>query len=156
MITHLGNLLRAAYASDRSVLVPLGREVEWLRGYAAMMAERFRGQLAFHIQVEVGLEQLPVPRMLLQPIVENALRHGLREGRGWLEVDVRRVAGRLQYKVSDDGVGLPDSPSPGSGGTGLANVARRLDLLFPGEHSFQIAGRSPHGVEVTMSFPVAA
>ncbi len=154
MIAQLGDLLRAAYESDRSLLVPLAREIDWLRGYAAMMGERFRGQLAFQVQVEVGLEALLVPRMLLQPVVENALRHGLREGRGWLEVDVRRADGRLQYKVSDDGVGLPDPPRPEAVGTGLANIARRLELLFPAEHSFRITGRSPRGVEVTLSFPV--
>src|SRR5579863_402982 len=81
MIAQLGDLLRAAFEADRSVLVPLARELGWLRGYAAMMGERFRGQLAFEVRVEPGLEALQVPRLLLQPIVENALRHGLQDGR---------------------------------------------------------------------------
>jgi signal transduction histidine kinase len=154
MISQLGDLLRAAYETDRQVLVPLERELGWLRGYTAMMAERFRGQLAFQIDVEPGLETTRVPRLLLQPLVENAVRHGLREGHGWLQVDVRRKGQRLQYTVSDDGTGFPDTPI--SQGTGLSNISRRLDLLFPGDYTFDLAARVPRGAIVTVNFPVAA
>ena len=84
MISDLGSLLRAAYDTDNQVLVPLERELEWLRGYAAMMTERFRGQLSFELNVAPGLEAVKVPRLLLQPLVENALRHGLPQGGGML------------------------------------------------------------------------
>jgi len=154
MISQLGDLLRAAYETDRQVLVPLERELGWLRGYTAMMAERFRGQLAFQIDVEPGLEGARVPRLLLQPLVENAVRHGLREGCGMLQVDVRRKGQRLQYTVSDDGAGLPASPV--APGTGLSNISRRLDLLFPGDYTFDLSARQPRGAVVTVNFPVAA
>ena len=154
MISQLGDLLRAAYETDRQVLVPLERELGWLRGYAAMMAERFRGQLAFQIDVEPGLELTQVPRLLLQPLVENAVRHGLREGHGWLQVDVRRKGQRLQYTVSDDGAGLPDTPV--APGTGLSNISRRLELLFPGAYTFNLAARAPRGAVVTIDFPIPA
>jgi LytS/YehU family sensor histidine kinase len=154
MISQLGDLLRAAYETDRQVLVPLERELGWLRGYTAMMAERFRGQLSFKIDVEPGLEQAQVPRLLLQPLVENAVRYGLREGHGSLEIDVRRKGQRLQYTVSDDGAGLPDTPVVQ--GTGLSNISRRLELLFPGDYSFDLAARAPRGAVVTVNFPVAA
>lgn len=153
MISQLGDLLRAAYATDEQVLVPLGHELGWLRGYAAMMGERYRGQLLFDLQVEPGLEAIPVPRLLLQPIVENALRHGLGDGRGRLIVDVRRSGRRLCYTVTDDGAGLPEGPV--KQGTGLANVARRLELLFPNDHALALARRLPRGTIVTASFPVA-
>jgi signal transduction histidine kinase len=152
MITQLADLLRAAYESDRHVLVPLDREVSWLKGYAAMMAERFRGQLSFEIEVEPGLERIEVPRLLLQPIVENALKHGLPEGHGWLRVEVRRTGNRLQYVVSDDGKGFPDTPI--ARGTGLANISRRLELLFPGDHTLDFATRIPNGAVVTVGFPI--
>ena len=154
MISQLGDLLRAAYETDRQVLVPLGRELGWLRGYTAMMAERFRGQLAFQIDVEPGLELTQVPRLLLQPLVENAVRHGLREGHGWLQVDVRRKGAHLQYTVSDDGSGLPDTPV--APGTGLSNISRRLELLFPGAYTFNLAARVPRGAVVTIDFPIPA
>jgi two-component system LytT family sensor kinase len=154
MISQLGDLLRAAYETDRDVLVPLERELGWLRGYTGMMAERFRGQLSFELEVEPGLETVRVPRLLLQPLVENALKHGLAEGRGQLHVDVRRDGRCLQYTVSDDGAGL--SGAPPSPGTGLSNISRRLELLFPGDHRFDLSARTPRGVVATVRFPVAA
>jgi len=154
MISQLGDLLRAVYESDSGPLVPLERELRWLESYAAMMSERFRGQLRFEVQVEPGLQALRVPRLLLQPLVENAIRHGLAEGRGCLQVAVHRDGSRLRCTISDDGTGLPQGPIVH--GTGLANVARRLELLFPGEHILELASRTPHGVVVTVSFPALA
>jgi LytS/YehU family sensor histidine kinase len=156
------------------VLVPLARELGWLRSYAAMMAERFRGHLAFEIEVDAGMEALRVPRLLLQPLVENAIRHGLQDGHGWLKVQVHRQEGYLQYTVSDDGVGLPDKPRvavhgahpssttslrcvegcPVERGTGLSNISRRLELLFPGNHRLTFGSREPRGTVVALRFPV--
>jgi LytS/YehU family sensor histidine kinase len=150
MISQLGDLLRAAYESDDSVLVPLSRELDWLRNYMAMMAERFRGQLAYEIDVEPGLEAVPVPRLLLQPLVENALKHGLAAG-GRLSVTARRDGRYLECIVSDDGVGFSGA-APGQG-TGLANVKRRLELLFADDHALVVAPRTPRGVTVTVRFP---
>jgi two-component system LytT family sensor kinase len=153
MISALGGLMRAAYDSDNHVLVPLATELEWLRGYAAMMTERFRGQLSFELKVAPGLDRLEVPRLLLQPLVENALKHGLAGGRGNLWVDVTRDGSRLHYGIADDGVGIKDtSIKPG---TGLSNVQRRLELLFPGAHTLSLAPRNPQGTVVSLSFPVA-
>jgi len=143
MISHLGGLLRAAYATDQQVLVPLRSELDWLRSYAAMMGERFRGQLFFHLEVDPELHAIAVPRLLLQPIVENAFRHGLAEGRGCLRVTVRRMDRRLSYTVSDDGAGMQGSPL--GHGTGLSNVSRRLQLLFPDDHTLTFAAREPRG-----------
>ena len=154
MISQLSDLLRAAYQGDHEVIVPLERELGWLRSYAAMMAERFRGQLVFDIDIEPGLEMLKVPRLLLQPIVENALRHGLTDGHGCVRVDVRRNGSRLKYTVSDDGSGFPDTPI--MRGTGISNISRRLELLFPGDHTLEFNTRQPCGAEVKVSFPVTA
>ena len=153
MISSLGSLLRAAYDSDNQVLVPLERELSWLRDYAAMMTERFRGQLSFNLKVAPGLEGVAVPRLLLQPLVENALRHGLPDGRGDLTVEVARQGPRLVYTISDNGVGIDDTRK--KPGTGLSNVARRLELLFPGTHTFTLAAGHPTGTVVTLSFPLA-
>jgi len=153
MISSLGALMRAAYDSDSQVLIPLERELAWLRDYAAMMTERFRGQLSFDLKVAPGLEAVEVPRLLLQPLVENALRHGLPDGRGNLTVDVVRQGKRLLYTISDDGVGIDDTRM--KPGTGLSNVARRLELLFPGAHTFALAPGHPTGTVASLSFPVA-
>jgi LytS/YehU family sensor histidine kinase len=94
-----------------------------------------------------------VPRLLLQPLVENALRHGLPDGRGSLRVDVERHGSQLRYTVSDDGVGI--GAEPVKTGTGLSNVVRRLELLFPGAHSFDLQPRQPKGTLAILSFPAA-
>ncbi len=151
MISQLGDLLRAAYESDASVLVPLHRELAWLRNYLAMMAERFRGQLEYDVDVEAGLDEVAVPRLLIQPLVENALTHGLAARGGRLSVTVRRKHDAVEYAVSDDGVGLAGAEL--EQGTGLANVRRRLELLFPERHSLAVTPRTPSGVTVTVRFP---
>jgi signal transduction histidine kinase len=152
MISDLGGLMRAAYDSDDQVLVPLRSELEWLRGYASMMTERFRGQLSITLEVAPGLETVEVPRLLLQPLVENALRHGLPDGRGSVVVEVARQQDRLYYTVSDDGVGIKDTAI--KPGTGLSNVARRLELLYLGAHTFSLTPREPSGTQVALSFPI--
>ena len=152
MLSRLGTLLRAAYDADSRPLVPLQHELAWLDDYTAMMAERFRGQLVVAVSVAPGLENAQIPRLLLQPIVENALVHGLASGRGRLAIDVRREAARLRITVSDDGAG------PGEGairrGTGLSNVARRLELVYPDEHVFDIAAAPHGGTVVTVELPL--
>jgi sensor histidine kinase YesM len=154
MISNLGDLLRAAYDTGNQTHVPLRSELEWLRSYAAMMGERFRGRLNFRLDVEPGIESLTVPRLLLQPIVENALRHGLAAGQGTLFVSVQKASGRLRYTVSDDGVGVRGSNI--AHGTGLSNVSRRLELLFGSDHELLLSPREPCGTVVTVSFPVLA
>jgi two-component system, LytTR family, sensor kinase len=89
---------------------------------------------------------------LLQPLVENALRHGLPAGRGTLSVDVAQLDGQLHYSIRDDGAGLKEGAV--AFGTGLSNVARRLELLYPGTHTFGIRAIEPRGTEVSLSFPV--
>jgi two-component system, LytTR family, sensor kinase len=153
MIAQLGDLLRAAYDTDHHLLVPLSGEAQWLRGYAGMMAERFRGQLNFELDIDPALESLAVPRLLLQPIVENSIRHGLADGRGSLSVQIRRNGNRLRYRIADDGIGLPSTPP--RRGTGLSNVAQRLELMFPGDHELSLASRAPRGTLVTVEFPVS-
>ena len=107
----------------------------------------------YELQIDPGLDTLKVPRLLLQPLVENAFRHGLAEGRGCVKVSVRRAGQRLSCTISDDGVGLPVVP-PGHG-TGLSNVSRRLQLLFPHDHELTLAAREPRGTVVTVAFPAS-
>jgi LytS/YehU family sensor histidine kinase len=89
--------------------------------------------------------------LLLQPLVENALKHGLVTG-GRLSVTVRRDGRQIECVVSDDGVGLGDKAP--EHGTGLANVKRRLELLFGDDHALVVAPRTPRGVTVTVRFPL--
>jgi signal transduction histidine kinase len=153
MLTRLADLMRAAYETDVGVFVELGREIELLRGYLVLMGERFRGQLNIEVVVEPGLESLRVPRLLIQPLVENALKHGLVQGRGTLRVELRRRDDQLTCLVLDDGIGIAE---PVRMGTGLSNVSHRLELLFPSKHEFQIAPAEAGGTRVWLAFPVVS
>jgi LytS/YehU family sensor histidine kinase len=77
----------------------------------------------------------------------------LQDGHGWLRVEVRRNGNELHYTVSDDGVGLPEKPL--ERGTGLSNISRRLELLFPDNHELTFGSREPHGAVVSLAFPVS-
>jgi len=128
MITRLAELFRYALkASDREH-APLGEELEFLRGYLAVERVRFGERLRIEEAVEPGLESVPVPTLLLQPIVENAVRYGVSsrlEG-GTVRLAAGRRDGALWLEVADDGPGLDGSATPPGTGFGLHAVRERL------------------------------
>ncbi len=151
MIVALSDLLRTAMTADGSAFVRVSDEVHWLRAYTALMAERQPGLLHVDIRVDEGLDAMRLPRLLLQPLVENAFRHGLRNGRGHLAVSLRRDGDRLHCRVEDDGVGFAADAQPG---VGLANVRERLALLYPDRHRWQIGAGTHGGTAVDITLPL--
>jgi len=151
MIVALSDLLREAMTADGSDFVRVADEVRWLRAYTALMAERQPGLLHVDIAVDDGLATMRLPRLLLQPLVENAFRHGLRSGRGRLAVTLRRDGDRLLCRVEDDGAGLPDEVTPG---VGLNNVRQRLELLYPGRHRWSLGPREGGGTVAEIALPL--
>jgi two-component system, LytTR family, sensor kinase len=153
MIAAFAELLRAALTESGSAHVRVEDDVVWLERYFELMRERFRGKLDTRITLDPAARTARIPRLLLQPLVENAFEHGLKSGRGRVEVTIRADDGRLHCTVEDDGSGL------GAGftsGTGLANVRSRLDLLYPQNHIFRIAPRPSGGTRVEIDLPLAA
>lgn len=133
MLLGLGALMRATIDRPPDHLTPLSNEVEFVRQYLELQAARFGDRLDVRYDVADEALPVPVPSFLLQPLVENALRHGLarKAGRLTLEVRARLDSGTLRVEVRDDGAGLP----PGfdvdrDGGTGLRNIRSRLLQLF--------------------------
>jgi LytS/YehU family sensor histidine kinase len=111
-----------------------------------------RGRLQVDIDVPSELRGAAVPNLLLQPLVENAIRHGLspkREG-GRVCVQAHRAADGIEIVVSDDGVG---ASMPAREGIGLGNLRRRLDVLYRGTAGMRAAGRSGGGFEVRLQLP---
>ncbi|MEO6688707.1 MAG: histidine kinase [Dokdonella sp.] len=152
MIAAFADLLRAALSESGSAQVRVVDDVVWLERYFELMRERFRGKLETRIVVEPAAARARIPRLLLQPLVENAFEHGLKSGRGLVEVEIRTDAGQLHCRVDDDGVGT----SAGfESGVGLANVRSRLDLMFPARHRFDIVARPEGGTRIDIFIPLA-
>ncbi|WP_394826791.1 sensor histidine kinase [Pendulispora albinea] len=133
LIACLGDLLRDALR-DEHELQTLDEEVAWLKRYAAILEARHRGELVFQWQIESGLSNVLLPRLLLQPLVENAVKHGaLRRKGGKGQVTVRALedeAARVIFTIEDNGPGLSDRQRDGT--FGLQSVQKRLRLRYPG------------------------
>lgn len=157
MLDQLAELLRASLRTAQADEVPLSEELALLDRYLAIQRARFGDRLAVSIQVEPGADLLLVPSLLLQPLVENAIRHGNAEraGRGAIAVRVHREDGRLVLEVEDDGPGAAGGGGPvlaghrGAAGVavrgiGLSATAERLQLLYGDAQTFS-AGAAPAG-----------
>jgi signal transduction histidine kinase len=132
LIACLGDLLRDS-VQDGHELQPLEDEIAWLRRYAEILESRHAGTLAFEWDVEPAARHVLLPRLLLQPLVENAVKHGALRRRGKGVVAIRAALDdrrRLVCTIEDNGPGLPRS-EPRRGAFGLRSVRRRLELEFP-------------------------
>lgn len=135
LLACLGDLLRDSL-HDGDELQPLEDEIAWLRRYAAILESRHSGALSFEWEIDAGARRALVPRLLLQPLVENAVKHGALRRRGAGVVTVRAslagdaAAAKVVCTIEDNGPGLPDV-EPRAGAFGLRSVRRRLALKFP-------------------------
>lgn len=150
LLVALADLLRTALASGDAPFAPVSREIEWLRSYCALMAERQPGQLHVRIEVDDATMTARIPRLMLQPLVENSFRHGLSDGRGHLRISLRSDNGSLLCSIRDDGGGY----RPDREGVGLRNVRERLQLLYGQRAHFNIAVLAEGGTEATLQLPL--
>jgi two-component system, LytTR family, sensor kinase len=158
-VLSLSELLRANLYKMDMQETTLGEELEFVWRYLQIMDARFPGQFAVRTEVEPGARDACVPTMLLQPLVENAIRHGLLpgEGRGRVEISARREGRVLRVCVRDDGRGAePDGGKPG--GIGLTNMRARLQYLYGPDHRFEFHSTPDSGtiVDIRLPFRVAA
>ncbi|WP_437963168.1 histidine kinase [Sorangium sp. So ce260] len=156
MITGLSELLRMALESAGKQIVPLKQELDFLDRYLDIEKTRFRDRLTVRKEVASEALDAEIPNLILQPIVENAIRHGIapRASSGSVTIAARREDHRLVVEVTDDGRGLKEGwAGEASEGTGLGNVRARLRQLYPGDHRLAIARRPEGGVLVTVAVP---
>lgn len=154
MIALLSDLLRVSLENDDRHQVPLKEELEILERYLAIERIRFRDRLKIEIDVEPSCREVLVPRLILQPLVENSIIHGiaLQSTAGLISIQARRKGNRLAVAVADDGPGLMDG-QPLREGVGLSNTRGRLAELYGNDHRFHL-GRAPvGGLEVTLEVP---
>lgn len=156
MIALLGDVLRSLLRSSSDLESTLADELELLRRYLEIEQVRFGDRLRVEWRVEDQAMLGLVPPLILQPVVENALRHGLwplPDG-GELVIAARRTAGDLELEVIDQGVGLaPGFTIDGSRGVGLGNVRARLDRMYGGAAALDVATGDARGVRVRLRLP---
>ena len=168
MVVDLSALLRFSVARDTAALIPLEEEVEIGRAYLRIEEHRFADRLRVRVDVADAVRRAAVPPFLLQPLLENAVRHGLapRTGHSTLEVRAVRDGDRVRITVRDDGVGLrpdrrdeppgEDGTAPDPGGVGLTHVRERLREAYGVAAQLELAGREPTGVQVDIVVPFRA
>jgi len=160
MIEHLGDLLRRSIETKNRQEIPLAEEIEFLAPYLEIQKIRFGEKLKIEIQIEPEVQNSTVPSLILQPLVENAIRHGIshRASGGTVIVSAQRVDDQLEIRIQDDGVGLPAGWTlDSSAGLGLSVTRERVKSLHPnGESSFTVRPLKNGGVEVDIFLPLRA
>lgn len=162
IILDLSDLLRMSLDDMREQLVPLKREVDFTRRYLAIEKERFQERLTVHYDLDEKCLTALVPNLILQPIVENAIKHGIApfSGGGSVWISARCDDEFLTLQVRDDGPGIihPKPPQNGSNhrkkpGIGIHTTRERLQYLFADEAEFSLVNLPEGGLLVTMTFP---
>jgi two-component system sensor histidine kinase AlgZ len=151
----LADLFRYTLEASSRPLVPLGRELAGVEGFLELETLRFADRLRVALHVEPGLGEVQVPPLLIQPLVENAVLHGVaprREG-GRVEIQLRRAGGELQVSVEDDGAGPGGSAHRGAGAA-LDDLRRRLALLYADQASVSVGVGPLGGCRVELRLPL--
>jgi signal transduction histidine kinase len=154
LLASLGDLLRDSLR-DEGEMQPLGEQIDWLRNYAQILEERHAGQLAFAWKVAAETRAALLPRLLLQPLVENAVKHGAlrRKDGGRIEVRAEVVdAKKLVCTIEDNGLGMPAGKTR-PGAFGLLSVRRRLALQYAERASFRLES-SASGTRSIVEIPI--
>jgi two-component system, LytTR family, sensor kinase len=154
MIAALSVLLRMSLRTTGTQEVPLREEVEFLERYIEIMSLRFGDRLVVTVDVDPTILDARVPTLLLQPLVENSLRHGFNEGirGGRVSIVLRADGDTLRCEIIDDGRGIPREGI--REGVGIANTRARLKQLYGERHEFELRGEPAGGTCVSLVIPL--
>jgi two-component system LytT family sensor kinase len=156
MLARLSDLLRMTLDQLGTQVVTLKEELDFVEKYLEIEHTRFGDRLQVRIDAEPGTLDASVPNFILQPLVENALRHGIgpKVGGGTVEVITRRVGDLLRLEVRDDGRGVPpDKLNAFNTGVGLGNTRSRLEHLYGDAHRFEFEAPPAGGLAVRIEVP---
>jgi two-component system, LytTR family, sensor kinase len=156
MIVGLSDFLRRVVESSDRQQVPLAEELEFTRKYLDIQKARFAERLKFSVDVPAELLRAQVPSLILQPMVENAVKHGIakRVEGGTIRISACRNNGTLTLRVYNDGPGLPVGGGNSQPGIGIANVRTRLESLYGDAFELSMRDHEPGGVEARVSLPL--
>jgi len=154
LLARLGELLRTTLEVDEDE-VALERELEFLAAYLEVERVRFQDRLAVRFEVASDTLAGSVPPFLLQPLVENAIRHGVnpRANGGCVTVRAQRADGRMRLEVEDDGPGVDAETAAGAAGIGLRNTRERLRQHYGDGHELRLEAGRDGGLKVTIDLP---
>jgi signal transduction histidine kinase len=159
MLVSLSELLRLGLDQSERQQIPLREEIEFLDRYVEIQQMRFGERLRVERQFEPAALDCVVPALLLQPLVENAIQHGIEPSpdAGLVRIRAACSGGQLILSVEDNGAGLPAPQGGGAWplqlGVGLSNVRERLESLYPGRHQFEVRARPEGGVSACIRLP---
>ncbi len=158
MITQLSDLLRLTLRASRAQEIPLEEELEIARLYMDLMQKRFESKLRVHYSIDPAVKSSLVPQLILQPLLENSLRHGMPAGEMGMDISItaQRENGSVILQVLDTGCGLGSrEPAEMFGrGLGLSNIRDRLAHLYGNSQQFSITNRTGGGAQVTLRVPL--
>lgn len=156
-VTLLGDLLRLTLENAGTQEVPLREEIKFLELYLEIEQTRFQDRLTVRFDIAPDALDTPVPNFILQPLVENAVRHGVapRTAPGHIMIRARREDGSVAIEIEDDGPGIthPDA-APAGNGIGLATTRSRLEKLYGERHRFSLQNLPDGGLRVSLAVPV--
>ncbi len=160
MTARLGDFLRLTLDNSSTQIVSLSREIDFLKCYLDIERVRFGKRLTTHFEIAPDALAAQVPNLILQPLVENAIKHGISKQAkaGLIRVGAKIVNGELQLEVTDNGAGLKRNGNGANGfsphGLGLSNVHERLRQLYGANHSFELERAPEGGLLVMISLPL--
>jgi two-component sensor histidine kinase len=157
MIGSLSQFLRTTLDVSTQDEVPLRQELDFVDRYLEIQKTRFGDRLQIHMEVDTGVLEALVPPLILQPLVENAIRYGIeaRETGGNVTIRASRAQAALQLEISDDGDGFKGGQLLGlQNGIGLSNTKSRLQELYGDQHQFKLTANQPAGARVFIEIPL--
>ncbi len=156
MINRLSRFFRNSLDDKEQQWLPLAKELDHVEQYLAIEQVRFGERIAIVKNYAEEVMSVPVPAMLLQPLIENAMQHGLeqKEGKGQLTINCQQQTDKLIIEIIDDGAGCNFAAKNYREGIGLSNVKSRLIQLYGTRHQFSINNNQWGGVTVTISLPI--
>jgi sensor histidine kinase YesM len=154
MIARLGDLLRATLANAHTQEVPFKQELDFIQPYLEIEKARLGSRLTVHLEIDPAVMDARVPNLILQPLLENAIRHGIapRAEPGRIELRAQRENGFLRLDIEDDGPGLPPSEHIPAG-IGLANTRARLERLYGANQRLELTNGPNGGLHVGITIP---